>query len=158
MKPLTALVVLASAVLLAACNSGVEDSVRSALAPREAFRSRVFQGDQKAVYEAARMAGDSMGYHYVKGGPAQGELTEMTGITEGEEVGSSRQIVLRAHLEPDVEGSTSISVTFNEILEPASTGQPGFATETPMRDTPLYEVFFRKVQDALLNPGKKSLP
>src|SRR5579863_65552 len=104
MKHLPALVLFGGAALLAACSSGVEDSVRSALAPREASRSRVFPGDQKAVYEAARRAADSMGYHYVKGGPAQGELTEMTGISSGDDAGSSRQIALRAHLEPDVDG------------------------------------------------------
>jgi hypothetical protein len=154
MKRLPAFALLACALLLAGCTSDVEDTVRTAISPREAARSRVFQGDQKTVYEAARVAATSMGYHYIKGGPAQGELTEMSGISQGDEVGSSRQIALRAHLEPEGEGSTSISVAFNEILEAESTTQPGFATETPIKDTPLYEVFFRKVQDALLNPGK----
>jgi hypothetical protein len=154
MKPRTTLAALCCAALLAGCNSGVEDTVRSALGPREAPRTRVVQGDQKAVYEAARAAADSMGYHYIKGGPAQGELVEMTGISTGDETGSSRQIAMRVRLEPDVEGSTSVSVAFDEILEADSSTQPGIATETPMKDTPLYEVFFRKVQEALLSPAR----
>ncbi len=142
------------AAFLAGCDSGVEDSVRSALAPREAPRVRVFSGDPKAVYEAARAAAESMGYRYIKGGPAQGELQELSGISNGDSTGSSRQISMRVRLRPDVDGSTSVSVAFSEIIEVDSTNQPGLATETPMRDTPLYEVFFDKVQALLLAPAK----
>jgi hypothetical protein len=142
------------AALLAGCDSGVEDTVRSALAPREAPRTRVFPGDAKAVYEAARAAADSMGYRYVRGGPAQGALQELSGISSGDSTGSSRQISMRVRLVPDVEGSTSVSVSFGEIIEADSTNQQGIATETPMRDTPLYEVFFGKVQALLLAPPK----
>ena len=154
MKILPATAACCAMLLLAACDSGVGDSVRSALGSREAPRSRVFQADQKAAYEAARAAADSMGYRYVKGGPAQGELEELSGISSGDEVGSSRQITMRVHLGPDASGGTSVSVSFGEIIEADSATQPGMATETPMKDTPLYEVFFRKLQAALLAPPK----
>jgi|ERR1700689_1593964 hypothetical protein len=153
LKILSALAACAAA-FLAGCDSGVEDTVRSALAPRQAPRTRVFAGDPKAVYEAARAAADSMGYRYIRGGPAQGELEELSGISTGDTAGSSRQISMRVHLVSDVDGSTSVSVSFGEILEGDSANQPGIATETPMRDTPLYEVFFDKVQALLLAPAK----
>ena len=39
------------------------DDVRSALGPREAPRTQVFQADKKAAYEAARAAVDEMGFN-----------------------------------------------------------------------------------------------
>ena len=95
-----------------------------------------------------------MGYRYVRGGPAQGELEELSAISPGDDTGSSRQISMKVRLSPDAEAGTSVSVSFGEILEAASTSEPGMATETPMRDTPLYEVFFRSLQEALQAPPK----
>jgi hypothetical protein len=142
------------AMLVAGCDSGVGDTVRSALGPREAPRTRVFQADQKAAYEAARAAAEAMGYRYIRGGPAQGELEELSGISPGDDTGSSRQISMKVRLSPDAEAGTAVTVSFDEILQSATTSTPGIATETPMRDTPLYEVFFRSLQEALLAPPK----
>jgi hypothetical protein len=46
-------------------------------------------------------------------------------------------------------------VAFNEIIESDSKNLPGVATETPMRDSALYEVFFRNLQQALQAPPKQ---
>jgi hypothetical protein len=143
-----------AAALLAGCDSGIEDSVRSAIAPRVAPRTRVFQADQKAAYAAARSAADAMGYRYVRGGPAEGELDELSGISGGDDAGSSRQISMKVRLSPDAGSGTAVSVAFNEIIEAASRSLPAMATETPMRDTALYEVFFRNLQEALQAPPK----
>jgi hypothetical protein len=148
-------IALCLAAALAGCESSdLGDSVRSALGPREAPRTRVFQADQRAAYEAARAAADAMGYHFVRGGPAQGELNELSSISGGDEAGSSRQISMKVRLGPDAEAGTAVTVSFNEILEAASATQEGMATETPMRNTPLYEVFFRNLQNALQAPSK----
>jgi hypothetical protein len=45
-----------------------------------------------------------------------------------------------------------VSVSFGEIIEDNSLNAPGMATETPLKDTPLYEVFFRNVDKALKAP------
>jgi len=155
MSILKAIAVSCAAALVAGCESGIEDSVRSALAPREAPRSRVFQADQKAAYEAARRAAEEMGYRYVRGGPAEGELHELSGISGGDDAGGSRQVSMRVRLSQDAEAGTAVAVSFNEIIETESRGgAPGMATETPLRDTALYEVFFRNLQDALRAPPK----
>ena len=44
---------------------------------------------------------------------------------------------------------TEVSVWFKEIVEGDSEHRQGFATETPMRDTPLYETFFRGIQQGI---------
>ncbi len=154
MRIVPAIAACCAAALLAGCDSGIGDSVRSALEPREAPRVRVFQADQKAAYEAARVAASAMGYRFVRGGPAEGELDELSAISSGDETGSSRQISMKVRLSPDAEAGTSVKVSFSEIIEADSKGQPGMATETPMRDTPLYEVFFRGLQEALQAPPK----
>ena len=98
MRILPAIAACCALALAAGCESGVEDTVRSALGPREAPRSRVFQADQRAAYEAARAAADEMGYRFVRGGPAEGELDELSAITGGDDAGGSRQISMRVRL------------------------------------------------------------
>jgi hypothetical protein len=155
MRLLPAIAACCAAALVAGCESGVEDSVRSALGPREAPRSRVFQADQKAVYGAARAAADEMGYRFVRGGPAEGVLYELSGISGGDDGGNSRQISMRVRLNSEGESGTEVSLSLNEIIEADSKSSvQGMATETPLRDTALYEVFFRNLQNALQAPPK----
>ena len=155
MKILPAVALCCASALLAGCDSTIGDTVQSALSPREAPRTRVFQEEGKAAYEAAKAAADEMGYHYVRGGPAEGELDELSDITGGDDAGSSRQLSLKVRLSPANPSGTSVEVSFVEILESASGGAtPGMATEAPLRDTPLYEVFFRTLGNHLVAPPK----
>jgi hypothetical protein len=153
--PIAALCI--ASLILAGCDSPVGDTVQSALSPREAPRTRVYQADGKATYEAAKAAAAELGYHYVKGGPAQGELVEMSEVSTGDEAsGSSRQLSLKVTLTPADPSGTSVEVSFEEILESTSSNgaAPSLATETPLKDTPLYEVFFRNLGKALAAPSQ----
>jgi hypothetical protein len=155
MKTTPLIAVLCAAALLSGCESGLSDDVRSALGPREAPRSRVFAADQRATYLAVRAASDEMGYKFERGGPAEGELEAMSPINRGDDPGSSRQVSMKVHLSPAAESGTEVEVSLVEIIEEDSANQPGMATQTPLRDTPLYEVFFRNVQTALGAPPKE---
>jgi hypothetical protein len=154
MKTLPLIAVLLGASLLAGCDSGISDEVHSVLGPREAPKSRVFQADQKATYEAVKAAADAMGFRFVHGGPAEGELEALSRISEGEDAGSSRQISMKVHLNPNGDSGTEVVVSLTEMIEEPSTNEPAMATQTPLRDTPQYEVFFRNVQTALSAPPK----
>jgi hypothetical protein len=155
MKTVPAAALCLASALLCGCDSTIGDSVQSALSPREAPRTRAFQAEGRATYLAAKAAAEDMGYHYVRGGPAQGELDEMSDISGGDDSGSSRQVSLKVRLSPADPSGTSVEASFEEILESASTGAtPGIATETPLRDTPLYEVFFRTLGQDLQAPPK----
>ncbi len=154
MKNLRLSAVCLAAVLLWGCNSDLPDEVRSALGPREAPRTQVFQADKKAAYEAVRAAVDEMSFNFVRGGPATGELEAMSAVASGDEPNSSRQILMKVHLTPAGDAGTEVQVSLIETLEADSSNQPGMATETPLRDTPLYNVFFRDVQNALNAPAK----
>ncbi len=55
---------------------------------------------------------------------------------------------------PGATSGTEMTVSFTEIIEADSANHPGMATQTPLKDTPLYEDFFRDVQRALEAPPK----
>lgn len=138
-----------AALLLAGCESDSDDIVHAVLNAREAPRSRTFQGDSRAVYEAVRSAADEMGYKYVHGGPAEGRFEALSGISGGDDVGSARQVSMKVRIDPSEDASCIVTISLTEIIEENSASLPAMATETPLRDTPLYEVFFRNVQKAL---------
>ena len=56
---------------------------------------------------------------------------------------------MKVKLERALEGGTTVSVRITEIIEADSSNRAGMATETPLRDTPQYEVLFRRVGEAL---------
>jgi hypothetical protein len=154
MKNLPLAAACLAAALLCGCNSDLQDEVRSALGPREKPRSQVFQADKKQAYEAAKAAVDEMSFRFVRGGPATGELEAMSDVTSGDEPNSSRQILMKVHLSPAGESGTEVQVSLIETLEADSSNGQGRATETPLMDTPLYNVFFRDVQNSLNAPPK----
>ena len=49
-----------------------------------------------------------------------------------------------------MEGGTEVRLTLKEIIEDSSE-HLGMATTSPLRDTPLYEVFFHAIQANLAN-------
>jgi hypothetical protein len=143
------------ALLLAGCESTLSDDVRSALGPREAPRTRVYEADQKATYEAARKAVDDMEFKFQKGGPAEGKLEALSAISGGDEgAASARQISMKVSMEPGPESGTQVEVSLTEILEADPNSQQGMATQTPLKDTPLYDVFFKDIQRYLNEAAK----
>jgi hypothetical protein len=162
MKLLPVLALGCSLALLTGCQSDdLGDSNHSALAPREAPRTHIFQADTRATYDAARAAAAEMGYRFVKGGPAEGTFTALSNLsddTAADAAGNSTQITMKVTLSLADPSGTQVSVSFGEILESAQRNEPGMATVTPLRDTPLFEVFFREVQRALTAGPKAADP
>lgn len=125
------------------------EAMRQRLAGRDETRARAYDAPQRATYEALRTAAGRMGYRFVRGGAAQGEFEAVSGLGRGEDIGTARQLVIRAWLEPNPEGGTQLTVRISEIIESDSSNHPGMASETPLRDTPQYEVLFRTVDEVL---------
>jgi hypothetical protein len=142
-------------LLLAGCDSGLPDDVRSALGPRESPKSRVFPADQKATYAAAKATVEDMDFHIIKGGPNEGTMVAMNHVERGDEVGSARQISIRVTMQPGPESGTEVEVAMTEILQADADNPGGLATETPLHDTPLYDVFFKGIQARLNGPVAK---
>jgi hypothetical protein len=144
------------ALLLSGCESSLSEDLRSELGPREAPKTKVFQADQKAVYAAARRAVDDMEFHFERGGPAEGKIEAHSAITGGDDTATSaRQISMKVTMEPESGGGTSVEVSLTEILSAAPTNKEDMATQTPLRDTPLYDVFFKDIQRFLQIDAKE---
>ena len=143
------------AVLSLAALSGCESlseassSVRAKLAAREQPRTHTYQAAQRPTYEAARLAVD-----FIRGGAAQGELEAVSGLSASDTLRSSRQFTLKLRLNPTLDGGTEASLWLSEVIESDSRGRAGQGTSAALRDTPLYEVFFRNVQLAIDAPKK----
>ena len=150
------LVPVSLALLLAGCESmsDATSGVREKFAERSAPHVRSFPAAQRPVYDAVRISAEQMGYRFVRGGAAQGVFEAVSGVRGGDRVGSSRQLALKVKLERALDGGTEVSVRITEIIEADSSNRTGLATETPLRDTPQYEVFFRGVEQALRVPAK----
>ena len=144
---------LASLALLVALGlSGCEavsdaaSSVRDRVVARDDFKMSSYAADPRATYDAVRAAAADMGYRFVRGGPAQGHFEAISALRSGETIGSARQISMKVVLKPTFDGQgTEVTVRLREIIEADSSNRAGQATETPLRDTPQYDVFFRRV-------------
>jgi len=143
---------LLAALVLAGCEaiSDATTSVHDKIAAREAPEVRNFAATPRATYDAVRTSATAMGYRFVRGGAAQGQLEAISGVGTGETIGSARQISMKVTLSPRTDGTaTEVSIRLTEILEADSSNRAGQATETPLRDTPQYDVFFRRVGQVL---------
>jgi hypothetical protein len=140
---------------LAGCDSisNVAGGVRHKLAALDEPHTRVFQADRRATYDAAKLAVDQMGFRFEHGGPAQGQLEAISGLSAGSSLENTRQIELTARFESNLEGGTEVSLRLKEIIEADANHGEGQGVGSPMRDTPLYEAFFRDIQQ-VLDSGK----
>jgi hypothetical protein len=151
MTSLKTFLVTIACLALAGCESlsDATAGARARVAGRETGRVRNYDAEPRATYDAVRTAATQMGYRFVRGGPAQGEFEALSRIGTGEQTGSSRQLAMKVRIEKSLDGGSRITVRITEIIEADSANRAGLATETPLRDTPQYDVFFRRVQEAL---------
>ncbi len=141
---------LATVSLFTGCDSlsNAADSVREKLNARDEPRVRDYSAPPRAVYEAVRMAAAQMDFRFLRGGPAQGEFDAVSGVGKGEVPNSARQISMKVRIHAAGDGS-EVTVVLKEVIEADSANHAGTATETPLRDTPLYDSFLRPIQKAL---------
>lgn len=126
------------------------DSVREKLAARDQPQTHVYpEVAPRAVYEAARVAIGEMSFRILRGGAAQGELDAINGVSTGDTLRSARQVSLKVRLHATLDGGTEVQTWMKEVIEADSANRAGTATETPLRDTPLYDTFFRNLQKAI---------
>ena len=78
----------------------------------------------------------------------------MSGLQAGGEQGldSTRQFQLEATFSPAPEGGTQVDVIVHEVVEEDSRQSPGLGTSKALRDSPVYDEFFRAIQNRLAAP------
>ena len=149
---LASLIVLCTAVSFSGCESfsDATSGVRQRVAARSAPQTNTYVAEPRATYEAVRATATEMGYRFVRGGAAQGEFEAISRVGSGETMGSARQIRMKVALKATLDGAgTEVAVRLTEIIEADSSNRAGQATESPLRDTPQYDVFFRRVGQKL---------
>ncbi|HTZ19286.1 MAG TPA: hypothetical protein VMC06_00255 [Opitutaceae bacterium] len=149
MKPF-ALVASALCLALAGCESvrDATSSVRERLAARTAPHTRVFATESRVLYAATRSAITEMGYRFLRGGPAQGEIDAVSDLDTDNSLRTTRQISMKIRLVPVPDG-TEVRVVLTEVVEDDFNKGAGRSTESPLHDTPQYEVLFRHIEQAL---------
>ena len=148
-KKIPALLLAAVVLAVAGCESGskLPTAFRERISPT--YRTHVVTVEQKPAYEAARVALRKMNFKITSGGAAQGKLEAISVLQPGDGARSARQISLSVKLAPAPTKGTEVSALFSEIREDEFSKREGMGTSTPMQDTPLYEVFFRHLDEAL---------
>ena len=117
-------------------------------------KSRVFAADERTTFAAAHAALRDIGFGYARGGPAQGKLEAMSGLQSGGEsaLTSTRQFQLQATFSATADGGTRVDVIVHEVVEADSRQSPGLGTSKALRDSPIYDNFFRAIQQRLSAP------
>ena len=151
-KLLSVLLLAGAAIVLSGCESGpkMPSIFRERFSPT--YHTHVVAAEQKATYEAAREAVRQLGYSFVRGGAAQGELEALSTLQPGSGAGSARQVSVKVKLAPATSGGTEVSVLFSEIREDDFSKREGMGTTTAMSESGLYAVFFSKLDAALAQP------
>ena len=143
---------------LAGCDSisDATDGVREKFVTRDEPRIRVFTAEQRATYEAARVAVDQLDFRFVRGGAAQGELEAVSKLEAGDSLETTRQITMKVRLNaaPLPATGTEVTIWLKEIIETDASKAEGQGVGSPLRDTALYDAFFRNLQQALDSPKK----
>jgi len=137
---------------LAGCDS-MPEGISTPFTPPQPV-SRVFAADGRTTFAAAHAALADIGFGYAHGGPAQGRLEAMSGLQAGgaEGLNSARQFQLEATFSPAPEGGTQVDVLVHELVEDDSRQNPGMGTSKALRDSPIYDEFFRAIQNRLAAP------
>jgi hypothetical protein len=113
------------------------------------YVARVFTGETQAVFEAARLSAEQLGFRITRAGAAQGVIEGVSGIDSDDRLRGSRQRTLKVRLAAVTGGGTEVEVLFTEIVEDDFDKGVGRGTETTLRNHPIYESFFGQVAQAL---------
>lgn len=130
---------------LSGCES-MSNDVREKFAGAEP-KVRRFDAEPRAVYAAAKAALDRMSFRVISGGAAQGKLEAVSGLSSDTDREGTRQVSISIRIEQLPDGSSEVRAVLKEIVE--ADFEKGLATQTALRDTPYYEVFFRNLANAL---------
>ncbi len=151
MKTFFVLIVSSVVLVLAGCGTSGADfktSVREKF-DGPTYRLKVVVGDSRAVYEAARRAVDKLGFRFVSGGPSQGRIEALSGVSANDSLQGARQLAMKVRLSPLATGGIEVAVLFTEQVQDDFSKGMGQTTESPLRESALYEVFFRTLEQSL---------
>lgn len=140
-------------VVLAVLTLGGCESLRTGVREKlngPTYTVRVFTGEGRAIFDAARTAAEQLGFRITRAGAAQGVIDGLSGLASDDRLRGSRQRTIKVRLTSVTGGGTEVAVLFTEIVEDDFNKGAGQGTETSLRNHPLYEAFFDHVSQALV--------
>lgn len=153
MKSLFAVAALCSALFFTGCESTQMPSSWREKINGPTYRNEVFSADRALVFAAAKAAVLDMGFTVSKAGAAQGIIEGYHKVVAGDSLQSATQRLVSVRVSDDP-GGTQVEVLFSQVVQDDFSKGPLLGTTTPMRDTPLYEVFYRGIRESLAGAAK----
>lgn len=113
------------------------------------YQRRVIEADAQAVFDAARVTLEQLGFRITRAGAAQQVIDGVSGLASDDRLRGSRQRTAKVRLATASDGGVEVAVLFTEVVEDDFSAGSGRATETTLRDHPLYEAFFSALSGRL---------
>lgn len=112
-------------------------------------RMQTYEADQIRTYEAAMAVVGQLGFRVLRRGAAQGQIDAVSAMRTDDAFRGARQLDMKIRLEPTLDGGTEVRVTLTELIQDDYNKSSGMGMAVPLRDKPVYEVFFRQLGQAL---------
>ena len=153
------LLLLCGLGVFAGCDSigDATDGMRQRMAAHNEPRLHQVAATPRAAYLAGRAAAESMGFRFQRGGPAQGELEAISRLTSDDNLRRANQRRLKVRFRATAEG-TEIRLWLTEITEEDSSSNRSLSTERTLTNSPLYDVFFRTLEQHLVTAPDAPIP
>lgn len=133
-------------------DSQIGESVREKFSGPQ-YHTYVIHADQRRTYDAAKAALRPMDFRFLNGGPNQGKISAINGISSDNNMRSAYQVSLDVRLNPVVDG-TEVAALFSHISEDDSVKRLGTATIDPIRENGIYDNYFAHIEEALAAQAK----
>ena len=147
MRNILLLILAVGSLAVAGCES--VDSLPTRV--RERFeapqpKTRVYQAEQRAVFDAAERAMKRIGFTVSRAGAAQGIIRAHSPLRSGNGFGVARQYSLEVRVQSFDPGVTQVAVVLREQEESESFAG---ATDIPLKEHALYGSYFGGLEDEL---------
>jgi len=146
----------AGLILMTGCGTTGQDysaGLREVVQGPEYRTEMLLNREQAAVHAAAVVAVERMGFRVTRAGTARGIVEGVSGLRGDDHHAGSRQRAVYVRVRQNLD-DVRVEVRFTVIVEDSFAKGPGRATETTLRDTPLYEAFLEHL-DASMSAGSE---
>ena len=110
---------------------------------------QIYAADQSRTHAAAMEVVNQLGFRILRGGAAQGRIDAVSALRSDDAFRGSRQLDMKIRLNPTLDGGTEVRVTLTELIQDDYNKSSGMGMAMPLRDMPIYAVFFRELAQAL---------
>lgn len=147
MKNFFALLAITSFLAFTGCSSNITN-LKEQFHPT--YHDIIVEAGQEAAYSAALYALKQMGYAVTSSGAAQKKIEAMSNISSAEMNRPARQYTASVRFGVAPNNGTTVQVLFTEIREEMNNRREGMGTKQPLADSPLYGIFAKYVNQALV--------